>query len=94
MMLTRALDKSFPLSVVPAKASRKLTFGSGMWSTFFPRTTKPVMLMLQQKRIPLSVDSEYPGGGCELSLIQCTYKTRVMSLMTPKPLTAQRENLL
>lgn len=48
MILTRATDRSFPLFVVPSNALRKLAPGSGIRETCPPRTTKPVMLMLQQ----------------------------------------------
>jgi hypothetical protein len=45
-MLTRAVERSFPLSVVPSKEFRKLAFGSGIEETFPPRTTKPVIEIL------------------------------------------------
>lgn len=45
-MLTRALERSFPLLVVPSKALRKFAFGSGMCLTLPPRTTRPAMEML------------------------------------------------
>ncbi len=51
MMLTRALARSFPLSVVPSKEFLKLARESGMRETPPPKMTKPVIEMLY---VPLS----------------------------------------
>jgi hypothetical protein len=63
-MLTKALARSLPLLVVPSNEFLKLTVGSGIDSTFPPRTTKPVMLMKIKVRIlampkKLVAQSEY-----------------------------------
>lgn len=50
-MFTKAFDKLYPLLVVPSKALRKLTVGSGTTLKWPPRATRPGMMIIMRVMI-------------------------------------------